>query len=227
MENPHDGHRQRLRERVLREGIESVEPHVALEYLLFHTVARADTNPIAHRLIARFGSFSGVLEAPYEELMKVEGVGPASAAFLQMIPSLSRRYLSDKFKVGEVLDSAEKLVRFFVPQFVGRNNEAFLVACLDKKRKLIHCELLMEGSPDSVPIDLRRIVEIAMRTSATAVVLAHNHPRGFAIPSISDQNTTLRIREVLRPLSIELVDHIIIAMDDGVSLAETGLLSQF
>lgn len=137
----HDGHRERLRARLEREGIDHFAPHEVLELILFYSVPRANTNPIAHRLMERFGSLSGVLEAPPAELLKVPGVGPASAALLSSIPLFARRYLQDKNGMGIVLDTTQKLGKYILPRFVGLNNEHLYMICLDKKRKrlIVHC----------------------------------------------------------------------------------------
>lgn len=222
MADLHLGHRSRMRERFTRDDLDGFEPHAVLELLLYYTISRADTNPIAHRLIDRFGSLHGVLDAPYDELVKVEGIGPSSAVLLKMIPSLSRRYLSDKFADGVVLDTPKKLGEYICPRFIGINRERFYLVCMDRKRKLLGCRVMMEGSIDSVSVDLRAIVETVVHHSASVVALAHNHTQGFALPSNADLAVTRRIVDALRPISVEVVDHIIVARDDFVSLADSG-----
>ena len=223
MSNVHTGHRERLRKRLEREGIDGFQPHEILELLLFYSVPRTDTNPVAHRLLDHFGSLPAVLEAPRSELMKVNGIGAASATLLSMIPAISRRYLVDKNDAGIVLDTPQKLGEFIHPYFIGVNNERLYLICLDKKRKLLNCTLLSEGSLGKVSVDMRLIIETVIRCSASSVALAHNHTQGFALPSGEDIRVTNRIAEGLRMLSVDIVDHIIVAQDDYVSFAQSGL----
>lgn len=223
MSQVHIGHRERLRKRLENDGIDGFQPHEILELILFYSIPRADTNPIAHRLLAYFGSLSAVLEAPRSELMKVDGIGAASASLLSMIPALSRRYLVDKNDAGTVLDTPEKIGEFIKPYFIGVNNEQLYLICLDKKRKLLNCTLLAEGSLGKVSVDMRLIAETIIRCSASSVALAHNHTQGFALPSNDDIRVTTRIAENLKMLSVDVVDHIIVAQDDFISFAQSGL----
>lgn len=222
----HGGHRQRLRDRLQQSGIDTFAPHEVLELLLFYTIPRADTNPIAHRLIERFGSLSAVLEAPKEELLKVEGIGEASATLLSMLPALSRRYLIDKNDKGVVLETSKEMGAFLKPYYTGINREQFYLVCLDKKRKVLACSMLMEGSLGQVTLDMRDIIEQVVRCSASAVILSHNHTQGFALPSSEDVRVTYRIIDALKMLSVEVVDHIIVARDDFTSLRDSGLFAR-
>lgn len=222
----HYGHRERLRARLEQEGIDHFEPHEVLELILFYSVPRADTNPIAHRLMERFGSLSGVLEAPRAELLKVPGVGPASATLLCSIPLLARRYLLDKNDVGVTLENTQKLGAYLQPLFIGQNNERLYLLCLDKKRKLLNCSLLSQGGIGQVSVDLRSIVETALRCNASCAVLAHNHTQGFAVPSGEDLQMTRQVAEALKIVSVQLIDHIIVAREDFVSLSDSRLMDR-
>lgn len=221
----HSGHRQRMRERFTKTGLDGFQDHEALELLLYYAIPRGDTNQIAHRLLEQFGSFSGVCDAPLEELQKVPGVGESSAILIHMLPSLSRRYLDDKYAEGTVLDTTERIGGYLKHKFVGRTNEVVYLVCLDNKNKLLYCDILVEGTINSAPITVRRIVEVAMRVAAASVVVAHNHPQGFALPSSDDIATTLKLRSALQMVSVRLLDHIIVAQDDFVSLADSGIFA--
>ena len=219
----HEGHRERLRKRLQNEGMDSFEPHEVLELILYFSIPRIDTNPIAHRLLERFGSLSAVFEAPRSELMKVDGIGAGSATLLSMIPDLTKRYLQDKNSSGIVLDSAQKLGEFIMPYFIGSNNEKFYIICLDKKCKLLNCTLLAEGGLDKVDVDMRLIYKTALDCSASQVVLAHNHTQGFALPSTDDIMVTKKVIQALKLISVNVTDHIIVARDDFVSLSQSGM----
>ena len=225
MEELHKGHRDRLRKRMLEKGLDHFEKHEVLELLLFHAVPRRDTNELSHRLINTFGSFSGVLDAPYEELLKVKGMGPTAAALLKMTPQILRVYLCDQTERGCILDSSLKLGRFLVDRYVGCRVERTYLLCLDNTGRLMACRMLSEGSLEQVPVIPRQVAEEAMRTGATAVVLAHNHPNGFALPSSQDIQLTKHLYLALRGIGITLADHIIVSKgDDFYSMADAGVL---
>jgi DNA repair protein RadC len=223
MDNLHDGHRQRLRDRFLKEGLGGFTAHNALELLLFYSIPRADTNETAHRLLKTFGSLSGIFEADYRELARVEGVGFASAALLKLIPALCRMYMEDKVAEGVALDTPQQIYDYMAPKYIGETNEVVYVLCLDRRRKLLLCQRLIEGTLDSAPIILRHVVEIAVRSGASSLVLVHNHPQGFPIPSSGDIKVTIKLKESLDLLGIQLADHMIIARDSFASLADMGV----
>ncbi|MEG2144240.1 MAG: DNA repair protein RadC [Oscillospiraceae bacterium] len=225
MTDEHQGHRERLKERFLKNGLGSFAPHEILELLLFYSIPRNDTNPIAHRLLERFGSLTGVFEASPKSLAEVPGVGSGSATLLSLIPQISMRYMDDKNDIGVILDTTRKLGNFILPKFIGQNNERMLLICLDMKMKLLCCKFLSEGNIDSVNINIREIVKQCMDVSASVVVIAHNHTQGFAMPSDADKFATITLLKTLAPLSIELIDHIIVARDDYVSLKESGFFA--
>ena len=218
----HDGHRQRLKQRFLEEGLDGFTQIQALELLLFYCIPRKDTNPIAHALIERFGSFSQVLEAPVAELCKVPGVSRNTALFLQLNREVGRFYLVDRMQKNTVLTTLDACAAYMVPRFYGRSVETVYLLCLDAKCKVLCCKEVGEGSVNSAGISVRKIVETALHANATSVVLAHNHPSGLALPSEEDLQTTRRIAAGLQAVEIQLVDHIIVADDDYVSMAQSG-----
>ena len=220
----HKNHRKRVKERFLKEGLDHFAHHNILELILFYAIPQGDTNPLAHRLMRTFGSFSGVLNASFEDLCRVDGIGEHSAILLKLCGALVRPYLEDSNNSGVVLSSSEQLCRFLLPKFAGRTVETAYLVCLDAKYKLLYCGILSEGTIDNVPIFVRSIVGKAIAVNASLVVLAHNHPTGFALPSQDDIHATHAVAKALEPLSIRLLDHIIVAMGDAVSLSDSGLL---
>lgn len=218
----------RLRDRFRKEGcdLDHFEPHNTLELLLFYCAPQKDTNELAHLLIDEFGSISGVFDAPYEELIKVNGVGEYTATFLKMIPALFRIYEQDRVKDEVVLDSAEKAGRYFVPKFIGRTEELVFAACLDSECKVKCCEVVNHGTVSAATVNVRKIAEYAMKYNATNVIIAHNHPYGLAVASPEDIMTTDAIYYALQLIGIDLTDHIIVAKDKAVSLAEIGVIKK-
>lgn len=218
----HDGHRQRLKERFLRDGLDGFTDIQALELLLFYAIPRQDTNPIAHALLEKFGSFSNVLDAPPEKLTEVDGIREHAAALIKTVQALSRYYDLDKVKQETALPTIEDCGRYLIPFFKNRKNETVFLLSLDAKLKVLDCREVGEGSINYASIPVRRVVEMALDTGATSVVLAHNHPSGIAVPSADDIQTTRRLAAALSAVEIVLVDHIVVADDDYVSMAQSG-----
>ncbi len=218
----HTGHRQRLKERFMTEGLDHFDQLQVLELLLFYCVPRQDTNPIAHALLDRFGSFSQVLEAPASELRKVPGVGENVAAFITLLTATCRYYQVNRSTTGAVVTTVEQCGEFLLPYFCGRRNETVFLLCLDAKCKVISCKEVGEGSVNSASVPIRRIVEMALGDNASSVILAHNHPSGVAVPSLEDRYTTKKLAMSLEAVEIELVDHLVVADDDFVSMRQSG-----
>ena len=223
----HDGHRKRLKRRFLSEGLDSFEDHNILELLLFYALPRSDTNEIAHRLLEQFKSLSGVFDAPLEELCKIKGISEHSATLIKLIPRLTSAYHTDKSKDIKIISSTNAAGKFFVPRFYGKQNEEVYVMLLDDKKKVIKCEKVFEGTVNSTPITVKKVVAMAVNSNATGVILAHNHPGGIALPSKSDLRATEKIYRALELINIQLCDHIIVADDDFVSLADSGNFERF
>ena len=222
----HDGHRQRMRERFLREGLDGFQEHEILEMLLFYCIPRQNTNELAHTLLERFGSLVNVMEATPAELKRVPGVGDNAATFLHLLMDLVRCYEIKKqkemFDEDLALTTIEKCCAYLVRHFTGVKNEAIYLLCLDAKCKLLCCQKMGEGSINSAAVPVRRIVETAMNVGASSVIIAHNHPSGIAIPSGEDINTTRRLGIALNAVEIELIDHIVVAERDYVSMRQSG-----
>ena len=226
MPNPsvHKGHRERLKARFLEEGLDNFTDIQALELLLFYSIPQKDTNPIAHALLDHFGSLSRVLDASVEELKKVKGISDHSATLLSLVTAISRFYQVDCAQRVECLTTLEACGAYLLPYFFGRTKETVFLLCLDAKCKVLCCREVGEGSVNSASISVRKVVEVALNSGATTVVLAHNHPSGLALPSADDEAATRQVRDALRTIGVELVDHIIVADQDFVSMADSGLL---
>lgn len=220
----HTGHRGRVKEEFLTRGIEGWPDHRVLELLLFYAIPQGDVNPLAHRLLEQFGSLSGVFHATHEQLMEVDGVGYGTAVLIRLIPAVAARYLQDNGSFDGQLISPWQFRELLLPLFFGQRDELAYLVCMDCKSKLIATKKLGEGIADAVHITTRKVLEAALGCNAVRVVLAHNHVSGVALWSDADLDTTLRLKRLLREAGIELVDHFIIANDDMVSMADSGLL---
>lgn len=222
MASIHTGHRQRAKTEFLARGLEGMPDHRALELLLFYAIPQGDVNPLAHALIDHFGGLEGVFNATYDQLLEVKGIGPNAATLIRLLPALAGRYMERRTEMDGQLLTTWQFRELLLPYFFGARNEMAYLVCMDGKDKLITCRKLGEGIADQVAIVTRKVMEAALSCNATRVALAHNHVSGVAMPSAADLHTTQELRRVLKQVSIELVDHFIIADDDMVSMRESG-----
>lgn len=224
--NPHANHRERVRRRFLTDGFDSLEDHVKLELLLFYAIPRRDTNPIAHNLLRRFGSIANVFDAPIEELKKVDGVGESGAMLLKLIPNMARTYMTDKEKASTRFHDKKSAGNYLMHRYIGLVNETLTVIALDSKQRVLYCEAVYEGSIDTLPLHVKRIVEIAVLYNAASIILAHNHPSGNLMPSSEDVISTKQVYQALSAIDVNLDDHFIIIDGDYFSMAESGFLAK-
>ena len=219
----HEGHRQRLKERFLLEGLDGFTEVQILELLLFYVIPRKDTNPIAHALLDRFGTLARVLDAPVPKLTEVDGIGENAATFLRLMSAVGRSDAISRSKEETILPTIAACGKYLVPFFKGRKNETVFLLSLDAKLKVLSCRQVGEGSINYASVPIRRVVEMAIEDGASTVVLAHNHPSGVAVPSADDIQTTRRLAAALSTIDIKLIDHIVVAENDYVSMAESRI----
>lgn len=221
----HDGHRNRVREKVAQVGIGAFEDHEVLEYILFHFVPMRNTNEIAHALIDTFGSFADVLNTDAEHLNAVPGMTYNAALFLSVLPDILRRYAVSAEKKRVNMSGRRKVRDYLAKEMFGTPVEVVGVLALDAQDGLIRFEKLASGTGDGVDVSVRSIVDFALRTNAVSVVLAHNHPGGLAAPSQQDVGLTGQIAFVLESIGVTLLDHIIFTDTESFSFEENGLLA--
>jgi DNA repair protein RadC len=220
----HEGHRQRMRRRFLRHGLDNFDDHSILELLLFYAIPRKDTNFIAHALMDRFGSLSAVFDASEAELRKIEGLGENAVALLRLMPQVCQRYLLSQMPSGERLDTTARAARYLIPRFIREREEVILALFLGARRHVISCCEVARGVVNAATVNARRIAELALEQRASGVILSHNHLSGIVLPSSEDEAATYHIQKALALVGVELIDHIIVAGCDYLSIAESGLL---
>ncbi len=208
--NPHEGHRKRLRERYDRSGMDDFAPHEVLELLLTYAIPQVDVNPRAHALIERFGSVAGVMDATEKELCEVDGIGHETARFLKILPDAFRHYELARCDTKEPFDTVAKLGDYLRAMYTGVTVEQVYILLLNNKLQKIDCIHLSDGSVNCSAVTVRCIAEHALRKNAAAVVLAHNHPCGLAIPSGADLEVTQNVESALETLGIPLLEHMVI-----------------
>ena len=217
----HTGHRERMKAEFLARGLEGWPDHRVLELLLFYTIPQGDVNDLAHELVERFGSLAGVLDASVEELKKVKGVGDHTAVFLRMLPAVLGRYQGARTRLSAIINSPEEAYAWLEPYFFGARNEMVYVLCMDGKRQVLGVRKVAEGSIEMAEVNTRRIAEEAIGLRAAQIYVAHNHVSNLAIPSQADWLTTDTLRGALRPIGIELIDHLVFVDGDMVSLKDS------
>ena len=226
-ENLHAGHRQRMRREMIEQNsFDQMGDHRILEVLLFYGIPRKDTNPIAHELLNKFGSLTGVMDAEFEELKAVKGMTENAATLIKTIMPIARRYNFGKFKVGHNFKNIDEIGHFLIAKYIGRKNEVFAITSLDTKARLLGFDIIGEGTPDTVEISLRDIAQTVIKRNASCVIISHNHVDAFALPSISDIEMTVSIQRMLAGLGTNLLDDIIIAGDDYISMKQTEKYSE-
>ena len=221
----HDGHRDRMRKRIEQYGIDSLQDHEVLEFLLYAVVPRKDTNELAHRILEEFGSISKVFDQPIERLQKVKGVSYNMAIFLHSLSDVSRRYYRKGF--DEVyINNIEDCLNLMRPIMDTLPKEEIHMLLGDNSGRLIKRVVLNKGVVNESFCNVREIADIALRNEASKVILVHNHPSNNVTPSVADKNLTEQLYSTLTMLGINFNDHIIIAKSGYFSFRQTGLLDQ-
>lgn len=220
----HLGHRERLRKKLFKNGIEFLEPHEIIEILLFYSIPVKNTNDIAHKLIDKYKTIANVLDANPKDLCKIKGIGEQSAMLLNIIPQISRIYLKDKLKEKESIDSSIKAGNHCLNLFHGKNYEEFYLICLNSQNKINYCGVIHTGTVNQSVIYPRVVVEAALRYNAVSVIFSHNHPGGTLRPSNSDIQLTKKLKEAFDIIEIKVIDHIVVAGDKYYSFAENNLI---
>lgn len=223
----HDGHRERLKARFLEHGMDSFNDLNALELLLFYAIPRRDTNVIAHALMDRFGGLSGVFDASIPELMDVSGIGENAALLIKLVPQMMKKKELSKVRDMRTFHKSSQVAQFLIPRFMEEREELVLVVCLDTRNSLLCCEVLNRGVVNAVDISTRRLAEHALKHKASAVILAHNHPDGVAMPSREDEVFTAKAQDALRLIGIRMMDHIIVAGKNYFSMRDSGFYRGF
>lgn len=222
---PHwQGHRDRLRTRLLTRGAHSLDDYELIEILLFAFIPRRDVKPIAKVLLKEFGSLSAVLSADTAALQTVSGIGASTAAYLNTIQEISGRAAREELSRRPVISSWSALLAYVRTELQHQTREQFRVLFLDKKNQLIQDEQMAIGTVDQAPVYPREIARRALELSASALILVHNHPSGDATPSRADIDMTREIIDALSPFDIHVHDHLIAAKSGVTSFKAEGLI---
>lgn len=217
-ENIHAGHRERIRQRFREQGLAGFAEHEVLELLLTFAISRKDVNPLAHELLAQFGSLAAVLEADESELMRIKGVGENTASLIALMPELFGVYRRSAMGDRPRVTNPAEAKAYCQSLFFGAHEEMVYVLCLDQGGRVIHPALLRRGTVNEVPIYPRDVVEMVIRYRAHAVMITHNHPSGMCRPSQADIHTTMQISIALEAIGVPMIDHLILSGDEVYSM---------
>ncbi len=214
------GHRQRLLDRFTGSGLASLHLHEIVELLLTFTIPRRDTKPLAKELVRRYRGLSAILNAPAHELAEVEGVGPRCIAHLALVREIMAYCLKERYQRKSLIAHRRDVEEYLRTTFGHRRDEYVAALFLGNRNEVIETEILAEGTVNQCAVFPRRIMERALRFSATSIIVAHNHPGGGIKPSEADWELTERLFTICRLLEIPLLDHLIISLHEVVSLKE-------
>ena len=219
-----EGHRTRLRARLLTAGPESLADHEMLEMILFLALPRRDTKPIARALLARFGSYTAAIAAPLQDLRGIEGLGEAGAAALKTVQAAALRLARAELVNRPLLANWDRLIEYLTAALARERVEQFRVLFLDNRNRLLADEMQARGTVNHTPVYPREVVKRALELQASALILVHNHPSGDPSPSREDVAMTLEVKEAAAALSLVLHDHLIIGNGRWLSFRREGLL---
>lgn len=224
LKNLKEGHRQRIKDKYYKSGIDSLHDYEIIELLLTYCIPRKDCKPFAKELINKFESIGGVFDAKEEYLSEVEGIGKNTLIFLKLIKDINKIITKEKITEKRYINNTLELVKFLKADMVNSEIEYFKVIYLNTNNQFIKEETLFEGTIDKNSIYMRELVKNILKLDAKSVIFAHNHPSGNLKPSKSDIDFTLKSKKILKDLEINLLDHIIVSEDGFYSFLENDIL---
>ena len=221
----HTGHRERMRERLKKNGASSFQDHELLEMLLYNIYPRQDTNEKAHRILAEYGgSLELLLSADIADLERRCSLSGNGAVLFAIVSEMARRGVQGRFKERMVIDSTDIAGNYAKFLLSGEKRECFYVLCLDAKSRLISSVIISMGTVNETHVYIRSIAEAAIKFNARSIILAHNHPGGGVIPSSSGVETTANIVKVMNMIDVYVADHIIVAGDEYLSMRDLDII---
>ena len=224
-EKPHYiGHRQRLKEKLLLHGANSLADYELLELVLSIAIPRRDVKPLAKELINKFKTFGGVITAPTDSLQEIKGIGNTVIATLKIIEASQIKTLKDKIETTSIISSWSELIDYCKLNIGNKDTEEFHILYLNTKCHLIKDETHSTGTINTSSVYPREILKEVLKIGATSIILVHNHPTGDTTPSRPDIQITQKIKEILQTIDVSLHDHIIVAKGNYISFKMLGLL---
>ena len=218
-----DDYRTQRKREFLEEGLFDMNQVQILELLLFYGIPRTEVEDLARHLLELFGSFSGVMDAPFLELRSIEGISDNTAVLIKMLPPLCNYYLKEKHSRNLSVRTPERMKEILIARFVDCTEERIVVMFLNAKYEIVFCDAIADGSLGEVRFNLKYIVQLLSQYPATYVVLAHNHPSGNLTPTSEDIFATRQIATAVHLINVQILDHLIISGNRCASLKESGI----
>jgi DNA repair protein RadC len=220
----HKGHRNRMKTRFMKFGLDTFAEHEVLELALYYSIHQQDTNKIAHMLINEFGNLKGVMDAPRDELVKVKYITDNTVTLLKLIPQIARIYSSQAY-IGPPIGASDDIIEMFLGMYAGVTNETLACACFGHSHKVCAVTMFPGGKADFTSSNIEGVIKFAVKSEAESVAVAHNHPDyASELPSPEDIAATGKLMEILNSVGISLLDHIIIFRNEGFSMRKESYL---
>ena len=224
--NVHAGHRERMRQRLANGDLDSYQTHEIVEMMLYQSHKTCDTNGIAHALLKKFGSLTGIINADVSELMTVKGVGESTATMIKNYLAVFRRYKVEMIKNKKRLSTFLEVFNYTHTLLEESAREELVIICLDGSHEIVNVKTWI-GSVNKVSVLAREIVGFCYASKAVGVIIAHSHPTGMARPSNNDLLFTKMLYAALRTIDVALMEHIIIGKDEYFSFYKQDLLLKY
>jgi DNA repair protein RadC len=224
-DTPHyKDHRQRLKQKFTKSGIDAFHDYEVLELLLSYAIPRRDVKPLSKELLREFGSLKGIVDADAGSLEKINGISSHTAILIKLIKEMGTLYLKEKAKERPQINCTSELLNYCKTYMGGLKDEQFCVIYLNAQNRITEIEPIEEGIVNQAVVYPRKVLENALKQKASAIILVHNHPSGHVKPSDADIRLTKTIQETARILDIIVHDHIIIGENRFFSFREEGLI---
>lgn len=224
MEKSHTGHRQRLRQRYLKNGIETFHDYEMLELLLTYSIPRVDVKPLAKEILREFGTLNRVFTADTDKLRKIKGISDNSLVLIKLVQALGGECLLSELRQKQSLSSPLEVVNFCRMKLGGLENEVFMVIYLNSKNSLIEAEIINRGTVNHAAVYPRNVMKNALTKNAVSLIIVHNHPSGECSPSAEDLNLTNLMKEAAKTVGLRILDHLIVSSESYFSFSEENIL---
>jgi len=224
VDNANKGHRQRLRDKFLKSGLDGFHDYEIIELLLTLGTPRSDCKQPAKDVLKKFGSLKAVLEADPKDLKIIKGIGDKNVFGLKLSQDVARRYLSDRIIDKDYAQSSNDIIEYLQHNLRDKNKEIFMVIYLNGRNQIIKMDELFKGTLNTSAVYPREVVKRALNNNAAALVFVHNHPSGNPNPSQDDISITKKLKEAALAIDVSVHDHLIIAGNDVYSFADHGLI---
>ncbi len=218
------GHRQRLKDKLIRSDMSNLHDYEILELLLFYSIPRKDVKPIAKNLLSEFGSIGKILSTPSEKLSKTIGLGQTTIILFKVVREIINNVTKEQIMKRPIIKSWDKLIEYVRSNIGYKNTENLHTLYLNHKNILIADKVYDHGTVNTVSIYPREIVKFALFHDASSIILVHNHPSGVTEPSKADLALTKAAQEALNTINVTLLDHIIISSNSYFSFKRNNLL---